>query len=412
MIRSQQRIRVNYAPLNIAVSLVCKTPNSNTTQVYNSMTNEYDPDRTLSPTVVVPCIEANASDGTWDIQTPNEMLANCKWFIDGKDIATLPEWKGLYEIADSGTMKGAITISKNLEQGKSVGLSFAADFVDTRTATNYKVLSETIPLSTTTKAEDKWHIDLRDSTTQIYNPISDRLADWEYRNANGMTKEVATRAEAIDRNSYERLFEFAVYCGTKEQTSGFVMTYWRIEAGGATTPLTIDSDEVMALNLKSLKLDLRMIESGEYLAIAAEEIAGETNPAKKYRFLAQRQFSVLRSLPPGDDMDLKAVNGTSMAENDTVRHDLAHMRVGDQILRNPERIFKLQWKTTSIGATEVVHNEGVRGLMRMKEAKRGFGQDGWLDVIIEAEPKSRHYIATDASGNIYTDASGNEYIFN
>lgn len=411
MITSQQRIRVDYAPLNIAVSLACKTPNSNTTQVYNSLTNEYDPDRSLSPTVVMPCIEVNAKDGTWDGQTPNENLANCKWFIDGVDITTIPAWQGFYEIVDSGTMKGAITISKNLEQGKSVALSFSADFVDPRTATNYKVISESISLSTTTKAEDKWHIDLRDSPIQMYNPIIDRLADWEYRNANGMTKEVATRAEAIDRNAYERLFQFSVFCGTKQKTSGYVMTYWRIEAGATMTPLTTDSDEVIAMTHNTIKLDLRMIESGEYLAIAAEEIAGETNPAKKYRFLAQRQFSVQRVLPD-DDIDLNSVNATSLSENDTVRHDLAHMRIGDQILRNPERVFKLQWKTNSIGATGVIHNEGVRGLMRMKDARRGVGQDAWLDVIIDAEPKSRHFIATDSNGNIYTDSNGNEYIFN
>lgn len=411
MISSKQRIRVDYAPLNIAVSLVCTTPGSNTTQVYNSYTGEYDPDRTLTQTVVMPCLEVNASDGTWEERYPNAMLANCRWLVDGQDITTLKEWQGLFEIVGSGAMKGAISISRNLKQGKSVSLSFEADLVDTRTATNYRIVSETISLSTITKSGDVWHIDLLDSATQVYNPIDDRLADWEYRDANGMAKEVATRAEATDITAYERTFRFLVFCGTRQMSKGFVMTFWRIESDGTMTPITTGMDEVMAIAHDSIKLDLRMVESGEFLAIAAEEVAGETDPAKKYRFLAQRQFSVMRAMPD-EDITLNSVNDTSLSPGDTVRHDLARMTVGDRIIRNPERVFRLQWKTNSSGATGVLHNEGARGFMRMKEAKRGDGEDGWLDVIVEAEPKPKHCIATDSGGNIYTDSNGNEYIFN
>ena len=59
----KKRIRLEFAPLNVAVSMVLLTPNSPLVQVCNTLINQYEPDRTLTPTVVLPQVVANASDG-------------------------------------------------------------------------------------------------------------------------------------------------------------------------------------------------------------------------------------------------------------------------------------------------------------------------------------------------------------
>ena len=36
-------------------------------QVYNPVANEYDPDRGVTPLVILPEVIANAADGSWDM---------------------------------------------------------------------------------------------------------------------------------------------------------------------------------------------------------------------------------------------------------------------------------------------------------------------------------------------------------
>ena len=55
MIESEKkRIRKEFQPLTIAVSLKIMTPNSPANQVYNPVANEYDPDRGVVSSVSLP----------------------------------------------------------------------------------------------------------------------------------------------------------------------------------------------------------------------------------------------------------------------------------------------------------------------------------------------------------------------
>ena len=144
----KKRIRRDYAPLTVMTGLVCTTPLSPVTQVYNSAINEWEPDRTLTPTVVHPDVTAHAKDGSWKTPQANASLASMVWKVNGVDISTLNEWQGLYEINLVGATRGDITIRKNLQPGSYLELSFEAVLADNRLGVNIPIICDPIVLST------------------------------------------------------------------------------------------------------------------------------------------------------------------------------------------------------------------------------------------------------------------------
>ena len=54
---NKKRIRIDYAPLNVAYSVQCTTPTSTALQVFNAAEGQYEPDREISPSQFWPEIE-------------------------------------------------------------------------------------------------------------------------------------------------------------------------------------------------------------------------------------------------------------------------------------------------------------------------------------------------------------------
>lgn len=67
-----------YEPLDVSQRLVCLTDGSPATQVYNTDTGEYEPNREITPTVIYPDITAWASDNSWANKQCNSILT--KWY--------------------------------------------------------------------------------------------------------------------------------------------------------------------------------------------------------------------------------------------------------------------------------------------------------------------------------------------
>lgn len=99
----KKRIRKDFQPLTIAVSLKIMTPNSPASQVYNSENGEYEPDRGVTPLVILPEVIANCTDGSWNTPYANELLSEMKWYINGKEASTVASWNGKYSIDTVGS---------------------------------------------------------------------------------------------------------------------------------------------------------------------------------------------------------------------------------------------------------------------------------------------------------------------
>lgn len=401
MIESEKkRIRKEFQPLTLAVSLKILTPNSPANQVYNSAVNEYDPDRGATPLVILPEIIANTSDGSWDMPYVNSLLAEMNWFANGKNLSTVSSWSGKYSIDTVGDTRGAITISRNVATGENFELHFEGVIADTRLGVNIPVKTDTIVLTTVDKSEDTYGLSIGDSQIIQYNPFLDKLLLYDYKVANKLiSASTANRNAALDENSYERTIPLMVTKGVNKLTTGYTVELYQVNSASSQTRLTTANHEVIASSLTSLTLDLRLIEKGDYLVlirVGSKEVA-------------RQQFSVNRVYPK---FTCVPASQASINPDEILHRNVAMVQWNGEIVSIPAPIIRMVWFTDSANKTEVQWQEGDKAVTMLDAT--GIGEtylDDWLDVYIKAEQKKAFSVLTDGT-NEYTDISGNIYINN
>ena len=399
---SRKRIRRDYAPLNVAVSLSCISPGSLPTQVYNSALNEYEPDRIANPCVISPLVIIRASDNSWDTIYANRLLAEMKWMVNGRDITGLADWKGKYTIDNTdGPNRGAISIKRTVEPGTVYALKFVGVVADTRTGMNVPVETEEISLSTSDKSEDKYSISLNGSSHIEYNPFVDKLALYEYKVAHGLMTPSHTEQMAAEQSSnYKCRIPISVYKGKEEMNIGYTLSLFKVNSATNIKAVSSNDKEVIGFNDTSVELDLRLITKADYMIKAFV----------KNVCVAQIQFSVNRVYPK---FRCEPTNETSIDSGDTERYDKAMVQSCGNIVECPESLIRIIWKTDTVALKNVVHNEGGSTLIDL--AKTGIGHtyaNDWLDVYTEAEHKEAYSVATDGNGDILVDENDNVLIFN
>ena len=401
---NKKRIRVDYAPLNIAVSMECITPLSPALQVYNSALDEYEPDRSFTPAVFWPMIMANANDGSWHNQYANHILTQMKWFVDGVDISTLQDWTNLYEIDNTdSSYRGAITIKRNLEPSEQFSLHFEGVITDPRLGTVLNIISDPIILSTQDVSEDSYSISIGDDQIIQYNPVQDKLHLYNYKVAHGIvTASAAAEAAATDENAYLRTIPVTLYQGDSIVQSGYTVKLFRVNNPTSFTELTAGQDEVVAITATGITLDLRQVTKSDYLVKAIISDSARVSP--------QVQFSVNRVY---QNYECRPTNGTSINPGDVQRFDKVMVDSEGNVVEYPESIIRMIWKTDTDTITGQEHNEGDSTLFTI--AKTGIGEnydDDWMDIYIESEIKEMHKKAVDENGDHFTDENGNKFIFN
>lgn len=401
----KQRIRIDYAPLNIAVSTVLLSPNSPVVQTYNGFTGEFDPDRELTPTVILPQVVASAADQSWKEPYSNRYLADMKWFANGKDISTLNDWEGKYTIDQTeSSMRGALSVRRNFMPGEQVALHFEGKLVDSRLGVSHDIITEPITLACADKSQNMYSLGIGDDQIIQYDPFKDKLFLYEHKVAHGLIQaSSATQTAATDENSYLRGISVTLFMGDVSMpTNEYSIKLYRISgtANITLTELTAGKDELVSLSNNRITLDLRLIDKGDYLIKATAE----------GREVAQMQFSVNRISPA---FSVRYKNGTAINPSDTQRYNEVMVDTDGNIVECPGSIIKFEWFTDTKAKTAVQHNEG--DVTTFLLSKTGIGNsydDSWLSIYVTAEPKAAHKVATDENGNTFTDASGNPYIFN
>lgn len=396
---NKKRIRKDFAPLNIVANLICSTPNSPVMQVYNALNGEWEPDRSVSPTAIFPVVNAAATDGSWTNGQANNLLANMVWKVDGVDISTIPAWVGKYSIETSGNNRGQLTITRNLYPSEHFTLSFEAVIPDNRFGINVPVKADGISLSTSDKSVDDYSLSISEDQIIKYNPFKDRLLIYEYKVAKGLVAySDAERLAAIDHNAYERSINVTVNKGPSIITSGFSLKLYKI-SGSTLTEVGTSDYEIISLTSSLVKLDLRLIEKADYM-LKVFVLSKE---------MAHKQFSVSRAYPKiiGD-----VASGSSINPGETSHCNKALISCDGDIVRYPEAILSIIWKTETYDATNgtkmVVHNEGEQALINLNNAGVGDTElDDWMNIFFSATQKGAMNIATDENGNTLINESGN-----
>lgn len=408
MITTSRRIRRDWSPLTASVALRNDTENSPITQVYDAEAapgERYNPDRSITPTVLRPVVRLSAPDGSLAEPLSNKDISGgtIKWYANGEEIASA---NSDYEIVtDDSDDRGCLVIKRNVESGERVELYFQCEVNDRRTAINHVLVSDKVILSTVNKSEDEYYIAMGEDDRQTYNPIEDRLSLAEYKAAHGIKLATNELQNArLHESGYRRTVCFTVFRGRKPMTDGLAVELYRVNADGSLgTAITPDTnDEIEQVTPYSVTVDMRMAQSVNFAIVAKN--------TKLNRIVAVRMFSCRRHLPA---VNVALKNDCGLRPDAENHYNEVLVSARGKSVDYPGAVFKTVWKTETAadGGVAVKRAEGSRAVIKLSDTGIGStSADDWIDVSAEMDYRS-FGIATDASGNVLTDGHGSDYIF-
>lgn len=394
-----------YEPLDVSQRLVCLTDGSPATQVYNTDTGEYEPNREITPTVVYPDIVAWASDNSWANKQCNSILDEMVWKVNGVDITTIASWKGKYEILQDGSMRGALKVMRNLTREEKSSLTFSAIIPDYRLQTRLKVNTEELVLSTYNKTEDTYGLSFGNADKILYNPFLDKLALYDYKVAHSLiTFSNNDRQACYDGNQYERSVPLHVFKGVKEINTGYTVKVLKIVNANTLVDVSNGYSEVAKVTTNEVVFDLRAIDSGDYVI---RIVVGKN-------VVAQRQISFGRTY---QDFEAEVLNLTAIYNDDKQKKHKALITIDKNVVECPESILEIKWFTQAIdvsknATTEKYWNVGETVVYDIEKTGVGKTINDGIHVLYDASFKGALQDAADKDGNVYTDADGNTYMFN
>lgn len=405
--------RVKFEPLNVSCSLVCLTPQSPMAQVTNATLSpaEYEPDRRVSPTLVLPEVRAIDLDNVFQHGAVNQYLTldKMEWTVNGEPINSKKSgWtEGVdYEIikTDDDT-RGALKVFKNLGANEKAVLHFKGKFLDWRTGIILDVESGDAALTCTDKGEDimQCHID---KPVVEYDPLFDDLLLYDYKVARGITVN-GSRDEYINGKSYEQTVNIVLTYGTKECATlpdGISMKLVKL---GSDTELVANSEanpEVMAISYPNIKFDMRLIDKSDY----------EVQFLKGITMICRATIGLHTSCTM--PVSGQGTSGSDIAASQKEYFNSVLLNLSDRQVEYPELYYLIQWFTqakyndngTWKYAAQKTWQRGVNLEAAVSDLGIGLtNNNSFFDFWFELEAHKPCQLLTDEGGLILTDEDGN-----
>ena len=401
--------RVKFEPLTVSCSLVCLTPQSPATQSINTtlIPIEYEPDRTVSPTVIFLDVRANDIDNVFKHGSANEYLSldTLKWKVDGKDIGSVWTVGTDYEIVtDASDIRGALRVKKNLAANEKAVLRFFGEFVDWRTGIVYKVESDEMALTCTDKGENaiQCHVD---KPLIEYDPLFDDLLLYDYKVANNIPVQ-GSRESYKNGKSFEQTVNVLLTSGTTELTTLPTGTTMRLVKVGSTTPIVANSEanpEVTGISFPNISFDMRLVSKAEY----------------SVQFLQNSKViaSATIGLHTSTTMPTfgKPAYSADIAASQTEYFNSVMLNLSDRMVEYPELYYLIEWFTqakyndngTWKYAAEKTWQRGVN--MEAAVADLGIGithNDSYFDIWFDVNPHHACELVADEDNAVLTDEEG------
>lgn len=411
MATTSNRARRVFTPLDISKEIVCTSPLSPFMQTFDG--TNYSPDRTKAgyESIAYPQVNATSKDGSWDSKQSNIYLTNMVWKVtvlsgstyEWQDITKVAAWSGKYSIDTSNTTsRGSLTIKRNLGSNDKQQLMFEADIYDYRTKSLNHVVFDPVTLYTADKGADTYGMGTASDTDISYNPFLDKLALYDYKVANSIiTASTEARNACFDGNQYERHIPIDVYKTKNRITSGFSIELYR-PSGTRILPSTAASpNEVISISASEIVLDLRLVESEDYVAKAI--IGGKA--------VAQFQFSASRFYPPISQP--KFMFCADIEWGKIFRQNKAIVEYNSQVVEYPNRLVELQWKTTATNGSITTTKEWQEGdscYYPIDETGIGDTEEDYIDEIIDYSTRHANQYLLDENGDYLLDEDGQPLI--
>ena len=402
--------RVKFEPLNISCSLVCLTPQSPMAQVTNATLSpaEYEPDRRVSPTLVLPEVRVIDLDNVFQHGAVNQYLTldNLEWTVNGELIEEV-WYEGVdYEIVKTeDDTRGALKVFKNLGANEKAVLHFKGKFLDWRTGIIIDVESGDAALTCTDKGEDimDCHID---KPVVEYDPLFDDLLLYDYKVAREIPV-YGSREEYINGKSFEQTVNVVLTDGTKECDTlpdGISMKLVKL---GSDTALVANSEanpEVMEISYPNIKFDMRLIDKADY---EVQFLKGSTMICR-----ATIGLHTSCTMPVFG----QGTSGSDIAASQSEYFNSAMLNLADRQVEYPELYYLIQWFTqakyndngTWKYAAQKTWQRGVNLEAAVSDLGIGLtNNNSFFDFWFELEAHKPCQLLTDENGLILTDEDGN-----
>ena len=402
--------RVKFEPLNVSCSLVCLTPQSPMAQVINTTLSpiEYEPDRSDTPTLILPEVRAIDLDNVFQHGAVNQYLTldSLEWTVDGKSINSVWTEGVDYEIIKTeDDTRGALKVFKNLGANEKAVLHFKGKFFDWRTGIILDVESGDEALICTDKGENimQCHID---KPVIEYDPLFDDLLLYDYKKAREISV-YGSRADYINGKSFEQTINVVLTDGTTECATlpdGISMKLVKLGSDTALVANSEENPEVMEISYPNIKFDMRLIDKADY---EVQFLKGSTMVCRAT--IGLHTSCTMPVLGQG-------AIGSDIAASQKEYFNSVLLNLADRQVEYPELYYLIQWFTqakyndngTWKYATQKTWQRGVN--MEAAVADLGIGltqNNSFFDFWFELEAHKPCQLLTDENGLILTDEDGN-----
>lgn len=410
----RKHTRLDFSPLTLSCELVCMTPDSPTAQAANTANNQYEPDRSVSPTIIRPQTTVNDPDGIYTSGINNRNLASDKhqWKVNGVDIASV--WKEGTDysiIKDATADNGSLKVMKNLVPGEVASLSYEGVFNDFRTGTNYVVGASGMVLTTTDKGGNKTDCYV-DCENLVYDPLKDELSLYEYLVAQGL-KEDGKRADYVNGKSYERTVTVTLTQGLSTLSAlpdGMTM---RLVERGSETAIeagSMEHPEVTSIAFPKIGFDMRFVWEEDL----------EVQFVQNGRTVASRGITLTRDMSLLTQHDV--ARGNDVVQGQETYYNNGIFASGDQRIPYPELYYEIQWwtqartydtATASYKYADKIYRHTGESMSCSVESL-GMGTEknlSWFDVAMDIEERDPAAMVTsETADEVLTDENGNVLI--
>ena len=402
--------RVKFEPLNVSCSLVCLTPQSPMAQVINTTLSpiEYEPDRSDTPTLVLPEVRAIDLDNVFQHGAVNQYLTldSLEWTVDGKSINSVWTEGVDYEIIKTeDDTRGALKVFKNLGANEKAVLHFKGKFFDWRTGIIIDVESGDEALICTDKGENimQCHID---KPLVEYDPLFDDLLLYDYKKAREISV-YGSRADYINGKSFEQTINVVLTDGTTECATlpdGISMKLVKLGSDAALVANSEENPEVMEISYPNIKFDMRLIDKADY---EVQFLKGSTMVCRAT--IGLHTSCTMPVLGQG-------AIGSDIAASQKEYFNSVLLNLADRQVEYPELYYLIQWFTQAKYndngiwkyAAQKTWQRGVN--MEAAVADLGIGltqNNSFFDFWFELEAHKPCQLLTDENGLILTDEDGN-----
>lgn len=402
--------RVKFEPLNVSCSLVCLTPQSPMAQVINTTLSpiEYEPDRSDTPTLILPEVRAIDLDNVFQHGAVNRYLTldSLEWTVDGKSINSVWTEGVDYEIIKTeDDTRGALKVFKNLGANEKAVLHFKGKFFDWRTGIIIDVESGDEALICTDKGENimQCHID---KPVIEYDPLFDDLLLYDYKKAREISV-YGSRADYINGKSFEQTINIVFTDGTTECATlpdGISMKLVKLGSDAALVANSEENPEVMEISYPNIKFDMRLIDKADY----------------EVQFLKDSKIKCRATIGLHTSCTMPVLGqgaiGSDIAASQKEYFNSVLLNLADRQVEYPELYYLIQWFTqakyndngTWKYAAQKTWQRGVNMSAPVSDLGIGLTQNNsFFDFWFELEAHKPCQLLTDENGLILTDEDGN-----